>query len=251
MNEIQLNKIDVNYELPTINYEIEPLKKQVEGIKEQYDGWVVAEDDIKSAKKTVSNINKAAKAISDKRIEIARAVKKPLSEFEDDIKLLTAELKEVGSNIKDQLNDFEDERKAKKQRDIMDLDGYNEYIIFNDKWLNKTFSMGKVEEEIEAQNKAIASAKKAISTTALALELDPKDYYEELKNREIDEVLDQIQHDADVRDKYSEAESITVKSTEEFDDTVYTKRLSITATKAQIKALKEFLETSQIDYEVL
>lgn len=252
MNDIQLNKIEVNYELPTIDYEITPLKEQVDKIKGQYSNWVVAEDDIKDAKKTVANINKAAKAISDKRITIARAVKEPLSKFEDDIKLLTAELKEVSSDIKDQLDDYEQKRKADKQREIMNLDGFSEFIVFNDKWLNKTYAITKIEDEIEEQQKAIDSAKKAISTTALALKLDPQDYYDRLKHTELSDILDEIQHDADVRNKYAEKpESVTVTSNEETDDTVYTRKLSITGTKMQIKALKEFLDDTQITYEVL
>jgi hypothetical protein len=95
MNELQIVNIKVDYELPTLAYDLKPLKEQVEAIKKQYENWVVNEEDLKSAKDVVANINKVAKTISDRRIVVVREIKEPITKFEDDLKYMTADLKQL------------------------------------------------------------------------------------------------------------------------------------------------------------
>ena len=259
MNELQITNIKVDYELPKLAYDLEPLKEQVKAIKEQYSNWVVVEDDLKAAKDIVAKLNKAAKEISDNRIVVVREIKEPITKFEDELKLMTTDLKQLSESIKNQLDIYEEKRKENKKAEILALPEYDkEYMLFDDKWLNKTYDIKDIKYDLQCQEMSF-SKNKSILLSVIGDTIEVSKYVNELKKTlDLEKVIELYKNDMQVREKtLSEVGANTVESNEVKPQATfnasgikYMRSLKINATKEQMVLLKEFLEKYQIEYEV-
>ena len=259
MNDLQITNIKVDYELPKLSYDLEPLKKQVNAIKKQYENWVVVEDDLKAAKDIVASINKTAKAISDERIVIVREIKEPITKFEDEIKLMTTDLKQLSESIKNQLDTYEEKRKELKKQEILALPEYDkEYMLFDEKWLNKTYDIKDIKYDLQCQEMSF-SKNKSILLSVIGDTIEVSKYVNELKKTlDLEKVIELYKNDMQVRAKTLEEVSVnTVESNEVKPQATfnasgikYMRSLKINATKEQMALLKEFLTKYEIEYEV-
>ena len=137
------------------NYE--ELKKELIEKTNLYKSIVYTEETIKDAKTDRANLNKLEKAINDEKIRVKNQFLKPYEDFETKCKELMAMVKDASTNIDNQIKTFEskqDEEKVEKIGKIFDeyVGEYKDLVefgtIFNDRWLNKTFTLKKVEEDI-------------------------------------------------------------------------------------------------------
>ena len=259
MNDLQVTNIKVEYELPTLTYDLTPLKAQIKAIQEQYKGWVVSEDDLKSAKDIIASINRVAKAISDERIVVVREIKEPITVFEDEIKTMTVDLKQLSDSIKTQLDTYEEKRKELKRNEILSLPEFDrEYMVFDDKWLNKTYDFQQIKQDLECQKMSF-SKNKAILLSVIGDTIEVSKYVNDLKRTlDLEKVVELYKNDMQVREKtLSEIGVNTVESNEVKPQATfnasgikYMRSLKINATKEQIALLKEFLTKYEIEYEV-
>lgn len=265
MNDLQITNIKVDYELPTLTYDLEPLKQQINAIKKQYENWVVVEDDLKSAKEIIASINKAEKAISNQRIAIVKEIKEPISEFEDEIKLLSVELKQLAQSIKDQTDVYEEQRKENKRKEILALENYADYIVFDERWLNKSVSMTDIQNDIDSQILSF-SKNKTVLLTVIGDTMEVSKYVKELERTlDLEQTIALYKNDLAIVNKFKEEinEMNTATSEDMSDSDIiepqeifnasgikYMRSLKINATKEQIALLKEFLTKYEIEYEV-
>jgi len=259
MNDLQITKLNVDYELPKLSYDLTPLKEQVKAIQEQYKGWVVVEDDLKAAKDIVASLNKTAKAISDERIVIVRDIKEPITKFEDELKLMTTDLKQLSESIKNQLDTYEEKRKELKKQEILALPEYDkEYMLFDDKWLNKTYDIKDIKYDLQCQEMSF-SKNKSILLSVIGDTIEVSKYVNELKKTlDLEKVVELYKNDMQVREKtlseigVNAVESNEIKPQATFNASgiKYMRSLKINATKEQIALLKEFLTKYEIEYEV-
>lgn len=258
MNDLQVTSIKVDYELPTLTYDLAPLKNQINAIKKQYENWVVVEDDLKTAKDIVASINKTAKAISDERIVVVREIKEPITKFEDELKVMTADLKGLAQDIKDQLDTYETKRKEDKRKAILALSEYEDYIVFDEKWLNKTYSMEDVIGDVNSQILSF-NKNKSILLSVIGGTIEVSKYVKELeKTLDLEKTIALYKNDMEVKEKtLSEVSVNTVESNEikpqatfNASGIKYMRSLKINATKEQIALLKEFLVKYEIEYSV-
>lgn len=124
----------------------------------KYDVTNYNDDNIEQAKKDKAALNKAAKALNDKRIELEGEFNRPFLEFKAVISDTVILIKQCSSKIDEVVKDNDNKRIEKKNRDISTLYSSMQSPvtldkIFDQRWLNKTVTMHKVEEEI---NKKIA-----------------------------------------------------------------------------------------------
>lgn len=124
----------------------------------KYDVTNYNDDNIEQAKKDKAALNKAAKALNDKRIELEGEFNRPFLEFKAVISDTVILIKQCSSKIDEVVKDNDNKRIEKKSRDISTLYSSMQSPvtldkIFDQRWLNKTVTMHKVEEEI---NKKIA-----------------------------------------------------------------------------------------------
>jgi hypothetical protein len=255
--------ISVKYELPQIECNLESLKSEVAELKEKYDNWIVFENDIPEAKKVKATLNKLEKAINRKRIDITNEIKAPIDEFADKLKLITADIKDISNKIDEQVKDFEEKEKEAKRKLILTNDLWQPYMVFNDKWLNKTYALEDIIKELETQETNYNNNCLLIETTCKGMQLESERYITLLESKkDINEIINLINHDYNViisnikqdnsiheTEKTVESAKITVEDTQ--DLTILTFKLEIKGTRTQLKALRNYIDELGLEYTKL
>lgn len=149
------------YEMPkAIGFNFEELKSEIKEKAALYKNMVYTDETIKEAKSDKAKLNKFITALEDKRKEVKKQCLQPYEEFEKQVKELVAIINEPVKLIDAQVKDYEERQKAEKASKIhaiweKEVQEANEEIsldkIFNDRWLNATFTLKKVQEEIKAR----------------------------------------------------------------------------------------------------
>lgn len=102
--------------LTHITWNKEELKAYIEKKVRDYQGLVYTEDTIRAAKADRAALNKLKKSISDRRIEVKKAVMAPYTEFEADVKEVLSLIEDPISQIDSQIKAYENEqREARKE----------------------------------------------------------------------------------------------------------------------------------------
>ena len=123
----------------------------------KYDIANYNEGNIDQAKKDKALLNTSAKFLNDKRIELEKEWLKPFDEFKSIITETNSLIKECTSKIDSVVKESENKEKESKRKSIMSyFDNLNYTLVpiekfFDEKWLNKTVSLKKVQEEINAK----------------------------------------------------------------------------------------------------
>ena len=256
-----------------INYE--ELKAALSVELEKYKGLVVTENQITEAKSTRAKLNKVKAAIEDRRKELKKEYLKPYEIVEKQAKELVAMIDEASSNIANQIKEFEEKEKEAKKIEIANLWvklGYNKITvdkIWNEKWLNKTFTLSKIKEEMQAQIDDIEGDLNAIKELCgedkqKCLTLQSK----YLRTLDFQQVLSEYNAETEAAKKIiaeekavkAEQEPITVVSEEpqeevevqtEVQEAIYEIKFAVIGTEKQIKALSQFMFDNNIKFEIL
>lgn len=159
--------------IQAIEFNFEELKEQLKSSLEKYQGLTFDDAQIKLAKTDRATLNKLKEAIENKRREIKQKCLKPYEEFEIKIKELVQLIDEPISNIDVQIKKFEEEQKLKKLSTITEL--FDKYAaetnikelvtcqkIFNQRWLNNSYKLATIEQDIISITKQIADNIKVI-----------------------------------------------------------------------------------------
>ncbi len=150
-------KVEEIKSLAPIQFNYEDIKKWVTEKAKEYKSVVYTEETITAAKSDRATLNKVAKAINDEKIRIKKEVLKPFEDFENKCKELQGIITDASSSIDAQVKAFEEKEQNEKKEQIKALfdiyiGDYKDLIlfdlIFNPRWLNKTYTMKKIEEEI-------------------------------------------------------------------------------------------------------
>lgn len=151
-------KVDGIKELSPIKFNYEEIKNWVVEKSKEYKSIVYTEDTIENAKTDRATLNKVTKAINDEKIRLKKEVLKPFEDFEKKCKELQEIMSEATNSIDSQIKSFEEKEQNKKREQIKEI--FNTQIgdfkdlisfetIFNSRWLNKTYSIKNIEEEIK------------------------------------------------------------------------------------------------------
>lgn len=157
--------------LGTITTNIRQVKAFVEDMLPKYDISNYSTDDIPKCKADKALLNKAAKALNDKRIELEKEWSKPFDEFKATCNETVKLIKSAISKIDTVIQEDETRVKAEKRNAIIDVAhncGFDELgidlsMIFNEKWLNKSTSLKSVESEIKGRIAEIKTALEVLS----------------------------------------------------------------------------------------
>ena len=141
-----------------IQWNNEELKAEIAEKMRDYTGLVFTEDTIKDAKKDRAALNKLRTAFEDERKRIKRQCMAPYEQFETQVKELIALIDEPIRLIDAQIKEVEEQKKAQKRKDIEELFdsiGFQLFVtldkIWDDKWLNATVSMSRIEEQMKSR----------------------------------------------------------------------------------------------------
>lgn len=144
----------------TIDFNFEDLKEALTAELELYKNLVFTEDTKSDAKKTVAELRKLKKQISDKRIEVKKLYMQPYTDFEAKVKELDKLINEPITFISEQIDAFEQKRIEEKRELINeiylelvsereDIAGYAELNrVYDSKWENASTSKKTIQEAI-------------------------------------------------------------------------------------------------------
>lgn len=141
-----------------IQWNNEELKAEIAEKMRDYKGLVFTEDTIKDAKKDRAVLNKLKTAFEDERKRIKRQCMAPYEQFESQVKELIALIDEPIRLIDAQIKEVEEQKKAQKRKNIEELFnsiGFQLFVtldkIWDDKWLNASVPLSKIEEQMKSR----------------------------------------------------------------------------------------------------
>ena len=160
IQELQVIEFEVTELVPAkVISNIDDLKKFMEIVKQKYEGWIVTEDDIDIAKSERTKLNKLEKKISDERKKIQKKANADIEALIENLKTYEKEVKGISNFIGEQLKEYDEkireEKKVEVQKKINNIftrnPGLKIFLEWNDKWLDKSFTFKKIENEVQKQ----------------------------------------------------------------------------------------------------
>lgn len=152
--------------LTEIKWNNEELLREIKAKTAEYTDIVYDGDKwIKEAKTDRSNLNKLRTAIETERKRIKKLCMDPYSEFEKQVKEVIAPIDEAIASIDKQLKAADEKARTEKMAEIREAfieEGFQDFVelemIWNEKWLNKTYSMSQIKQEMESKKYQIGTA---------------------------------------------------------------------------------------------
>ena len=158
--ELQVIEFEVTKLVPAkVVSNIDDLKNFMEIVRQKYKGWIVTEDDIDIAKSERTNLNKLEKIISSERKKIQKKANADIETLIENLKGYEKEVKGISNFIGEQLKGYDEkireEKKVEVQKKINNIftrnPGLKIFLEWNDKWLDKSFTFKKIENEVQKQ----------------------------------------------------------------------------------------------------
>lgn len=199
--------------LQKIGWNKQEIMDAVASITEQYEGLTYTDEQMAAAKKDRATLNAMKKAISDRRIEVKKALLAPYDVFEAEVKEVVALIDKPIAMIDKQTSAYEEKIKEDKRAELIaffkenvgELDGVLTFdMIFNPKWLNKTASVKSCKDEISSAIKKTETDIRAIETMIEEkYRAYAKDFYFR-KDRNMTSVLNEVGRMRDIDRKAEE-----------------------------------------------
>lgn len=241
-----------------VSFNYEECKAYLQEQLKQYDGIVVVEEELSKYKDIKAKLNKVAKAMNDRKIELKKEFMQPYTEFENQVKDLIGMIDEVNDKIDVQLKDFEEKRKAEKKAEIeAEYDKKNAPVplerIWSDKWLNKTFSTKNVLEEIDILLKKIENEFKVLEIICNGNEEKLSIIKAKfVKGLNVNEAVAEYEQEMSYVTKKEEVKVENGNIVEDpKNEQTFKLSFEIEATREQIQALSTFLKTNNYKYRRL
>lgn len=253
-----------------IEFNFEELKQKIAERAAFYKGLTYGPDEIRTAKTDRATLNKFKEAIENRRKEVKKAHMKPYEDFEKKIKEIVAMIDEPIKLIDGQVKEFENKVREEKRARIQEI--YEKSIgelkellpldkLWNDRWLNATFPIKDVEEEITGTIVKVKNDLEVVSNLKSEFEFQIKDVY--LQKLDLSAALQEktrLEESKAKQESYEKAKH-GIPAPEILEDTVEPEPpyepeqeeiiqidFRVWVTNEQLKALKEFLKTNNIRY---
>lgn len=156
MLELKIFSPQENGFVPEIKWNNEELKAAIAEKMEEYKGLVFTEETISEGKKDRANLNKLRGAIDDERKRVKKLCMEPCNRFEKEVKEVLALVDEQISAIDVQIKEVEQIRKEEKRKAVQELFesiGFQKFVtlemIWDEKWLNASVALSKVENQMK------------------------------------------------------------------------------------------------------
>ncbi len=152
-----------------IDWNYEELKAGLIKATEDYKGLVYTDANIKDAKKDIASLRKLKDALNNERIRLQKEYLAPFAEFKKQVDELIALVDEPVKAIDAQVREYTNQKIKEKAEAIEALitekafpEGYNIGPVRNPKWMNASYSLKKISEELDAAKDKILEDIKAI-----------------------------------------------------------------------------------------
>ena len=164
--ELQANQLELVVSEKTIGSlttNAKDIRELVKASLPKYDISNYSTDDVAKAKADKALLNKAQKALNDKRIAFEREFMAPFGEFKEVVTETCNLIKEAVKKIDTVIKEDEERSKSEKRSAVLALPekeafealGISIDTIWNDKWLNKSMSLKAVSTEISERTNQV------------------------------------------------------------------------------------------------
>lgn len=269
-----MNDLIVVEQLPVIKEKLQEIRKEIEAKVEIANALVCTEDSVKDVKKVRAELSKQFKELEEQRKAVKNAILKPYNEFEAIYKEnVSAIFLGADNTLKMKIDSVENELKKVKEEEVKEY--FNElkealhinFLDFEKMGLKVNLSdsvkslKSKVSEYLEKisqdliliatqedKEEILIEYKNSFNVAnAINYVKARKQAIEEEKARQ--ELLKKAQDEEEKR--VNEVNSVIVENVKEEEikvDPVYTMTFSVTGTKEQLKAIKNFIIESGVTY---
>lgn len=139
-----------------IEWNHEEIKAGIAAMMEDYRGLVFTENTIKEAKQDRANLNKLKAAFEDERKRVKKLCMEPYNRFEKQLKEVTVLIDEPAKLIDVQIKEVEQMKREEKRKEVQELFktiGFQNFVtvemIWDEKWLNASVPLSKVESQMK------------------------------------------------------------------------------------------------------
>lgn len=155
--ELRIISPQENGFIQEIQWNNEELKTAIAAKMEDYKGLVFTEETIKEGKKDRADLNKLRTAIDNERKRVKKLCMDPYNKFEQQVKEVLGLIDEPIRLIDAQIKEVDLAKKEEKSVEIQKLFetiGFQSFVtldmIWDEKWLNVTVSLAKIEEQMKS-----------------------------------------------------------------------------------------------------
>lgn len=139
-----------------IEWNNEEIKAGIAAMMEDYRGLVFTENTVGDAKKDRANLNKLKAAFEDERKRVKKLCMEPYNRFEKQLKEVTVLIDEPAKLIDAQIKEVEQMKREEKRKEVQELFktiGFQNFVtiemIWDEKWLNASVPLSKVESQMK------------------------------------------------------------------------------------------------------
>lgn len=249
--ELQVSEIQA---LEPVKFNYEELKTALTEKVNTYKNLVYTEENIATAKSDRAMLNKVSKAINEEKKRVKNVLLEPYTDFEAKCKELMEIVDSASASIDAQIKDFESiERNSKLQEILMYwIEKSGEYAelvnvdkLVQEQWLNKTYKMDKIHDEIDHIIVRIRTDFSVLENASEDVELVKrlKDFY--LNNIDNTSVLSMTMAEKtrieESNQKLDNVEKVT-------NSEVIERAFKIIGTKEQILSVRDFMVQNNIKF---
>ncbi|MDY3109289.1 MAG: DUF1351 domain-containing protein [Lachnospiraceae bacterium] len=155
--ELRIISPQENGFIQEIQWNNEELKTAIAAKMEDYKGLVFTEETIKEGRKDRADLNKLRTAIDNERKRVKKLCMDPYNKFEQQVKEVLGLIDEPIRLIDAQIKEVDLAKKEEKRVEIQKLFetiGFQSFVtldmIWDEKWLNVTVSLAKIEEQMKS-----------------------------------------------------------------------------------------------------
>ena len=208
--ELRITNPQENWLTEQILWNNEELKAAIAGKVKDYKTIAYTEDSLKDMKADRADLNKLKKAFEDERKRVKKICMEPYTKFEQQVKEITTLIDEPIGLIDSQIREIDERRKAVKREEIEELFasiGFQSFVkldmIWDEKWLNATVTLPKIEEQMK-------SRMYQIGTDVVTISKFPEFKFEAMevyrKTLDMNQAIQEGQRLADIQKRKLEAE---------------------------------------------
>ena len=159
----------VHQEVGLLDWNFKDLNEQLDAQLEKYKGLQFTASQMTEAKKTRADLNRVAKAINDRKIEIKKQFCEPYEIFAAQAKELVDKIKDVSGAIDSQVKEYETRTKEEKRNRIQDwwtmygIPSIKVELVWDEKYLNATVTEAQWTADLNRKKETIKNDMAAIA----------------------------------------------------------------------------------------
>lgn len=263
---MELQVIQPNVSLFKFNED--ELKKVIQEKKMLYADIAYTEDTMTDARKDLAALRKDKASVNEVVKKVKRKYEKPFVDFKNRVDSITQDIDDVINQIDQEVKEFDKQKKEEKKAKIIQI--YQEYIqipvlfddLFNQKWLNKTYTLKKIKEEMLHFQEVFQRDLETIMETcdfkeeAAAVYSSTRDIAKALKrNQELIEMKSKVEKMVSKPDKFMQPAAQTgqmkdtVRPSSPTRPTLPTLTFEVTASPTEINDLLVYMKEKKLNFK--